>query len=381
MQTNPFGDRGFTTSRLGFGAMRLPTVELDGKRVIDEDEAIRMIRRAIDSGVTYVDTAYGYHDGQSELVVGKALADGYRERVTLVTKLPQWAVNEPADMDRLLNEQLKKLNTDHIDIYLLHAMNSGAFEKLRGMDYASFLDRAKADGRIRFAGFSFHDDAETFLRILSDYPWDAAQVQLNYLDDDTQATVEGVRRAGEMGIPIIVMEPLRGGALANPPETVRALIDAYTPRRTPVEWAFRYVTSFPEVKVVLSGMSTMEQVEDNLRIFSGETVTDCSDQDAAFFKALKKAYLDRMPIRCTQCRYCVPCPSDVRIPVIFKAYDNAHMLGQIGHFTERYSSIIRDGFDASKCVRCGQCEPACPQNIHIIDWLARVHQEHLDMAK
>ena len=223
----PFTNLGFDVSRLGFGMMRLPTMKNDqGNDVINRAEAIRMVRRAIDQGLNYVDTAYGYHGGESEIVTGLALKEGYRERVKLTTKLPQWLVNEHADMDRLLDEQLKKLDVPYVDFYLLHALNREAFRKLQRLDYKSFIKRAKADGRIKHIGFSFHDEHDAFLEIVDDYDgWELAQIQLNYLDDEYQAGEKGMRYAGERGIGVVVMEPLRGGAIANPPSSVRAMMD------------------------------------------------------------------------------------------------------------------------------------------------------------
>ncbi len=376
MQRVSFGKLGFDVSRLGFGCMRLPTVKKDDKNVIDTPEAIRMIRAAIDAGVDYVDTAYGYHNGESERLVALALKDGYREKVKLATKLPQWLVKEPADMDRLLNEQLQKLETDHVDFYLVHALNLEAFHKMQGFGYREFLDRAKKDGRITYAGFSFHDGKDAFLEILDDYDWDMAQVQMNYLDDENQATLEGIRYAGKKGVPIVVMEPLRGGALATPPKEVSALINAHTPRRSAVDWAFRWVAGLPEVAVILSGMSNMEQVQENLKIFGSLEEGNLSKEDAAFYAALKTAYLQRTPIGCTHCDYCQPCPQGVVIPDIFAAYNESVMFDQPKSMLWHYANAVDKGVDASKCVACGACESACPQQLPIIEWLKTVHSAY-----
>lgn len=239
MQKVQFTDLGFEVSRLGFGMMRLPTVLNDEKKtVIDRPQAIAMVRHAIDKGLSYVDTAYGYHDGESEIVTGLALKGGYRERVKLATKLPQWLVNKHEDMDRLLDEQLKKLDVPYIDFYLIHALNREAFHKMQSLDYKSFLKRALADGRIKHTGFSFHDDKNAFLEIVDDYPWDLAQIQLNYLDDEYQATVDGMLYAADKGIGIVCMEPLRGGVLANPPKNVLNLMQGYDKNILPLNGHF-----------------------------------------------------------------------------------------------------------------------------------------------
>lgn len=369
----PFGNLGFDVSRLGFGMMRLPTKTVEeGKTVIDREEAIRMVRYAIDHGLSYVDTAYPYHGGESEIVTGLALKDGYRERVTLTTKLPQWLVNESADMDRYLDEQLKKLDLPYVDFYLLHALNKDAFHKLQRLDYKSFIKRAKADGRIKHIGFSFHDEHKVFREIVDDYDgWELAQIQLNYLDDEYQAGEAGMRYAGERGINIVVMEPLRGGAIANPPQSVRDMMEKNERHYSPVEWAFRYAGDFKEVKTILSGMTTMQQVKDNLDIFSRVAVGSLTEKDRAFVKELKKAYLERIAIGCTKCEYCQPCPQGVLIPRIFAAVNDDYMFEDDKRFDNAYRQIIKEEGDAARCVACGQCESVCPQHLPIIELLEK----------
>ena len=376
MQTVPFGKTGKIVSRLGFGMMRLPTVKKDdGSQPIDREEAIRMLRHGIDHGINYVDTAYGYHNGESEIVTGLGLKDGYRERVMLASKLPQWLVNKEEDMDRLLDEQLSKLDVSHLDFYLLHALNGAAFTKLQKLNYKKFLEKAKADGRIRFAGFSFHDEKAEFLRMIDDYDWDMAQIQFNYLDDQYQATVDGLRYAGDKGIPIVVMEPLRGGALANPPRNVKSLMDAHPSGRSAVNWAFRYVGDFPQVATILSGMTTMEQLKENLSVFEQVLPNSLTREEHDFIAQLKKSYLARVKIGCTGCDYCQPCPQGVLIPRIFAMYNESYMLNQPGSLHFRYSGVIKDGGDGSLCVECGQCEAACPQQLPIIETLKVIHGE------
>ena len=379
MQYVPFGPHGFSVSRLGFGCMRLPTQTQGENTVIDRPAAIAMLRRGIDGGITYVDTAYPYHGGESEIVVGQALKDGYREKVTLTTKLPIWAVREEKDMNRLLDEQLKKLDVPYVDFYLLHAMNRDRLEQMRAFHYKDFLAQALRDGRIRHPGFSFHDGKAAFMEILNDYDqWGMCQIQYNYLDDQEQATEEGLRAAGKRGIPVVIMEPLRGGALANPPKNVQSLIDSAPTRRSAVEWAFAYIADYPEVATILSGMSSMEQLEDNLRIFDSLTVGGLTEEERAFTRALKQAYLSRMPVKCTGCRYCQPCPQEVHIPDIFEAYNQSKMFDRPGQFLHRYAGMARDGHDASQCVQCGACEAACPQSLSVIEWLQQIDREYRD---
>ena len=382
MQYVPFGNHGFDVSRLGFGCMRLPTKKEGDRDVIDRDQAIGMIRHGIDEGINYVDTAYPYHGGESEIVVGLALKDGYREKVTLTTKLPIWAVNEEKDMNRLLDEQLKKLDVPYVDFYLLHAMDKSRMDKMQAFHYKDFFKQAVKDGRVKHPGFSFHDDHDTFLRILHDYDnWGMAQIQFNYLDDKEQAGEAGLREAGRCGVPLVIMEPLRGGALANPPQNVKELMANNPKQRSAVEWAFAYIADYPEVATILSGMSTPEQLEDNLRVFDKLTVGGMTEDDRAFAKELKNAYLSRMPIGCTGCQYCQPCPQNVHIPDIFHGYNQGKMFDDPHRFTNNYRGQIERGFDASQCVQCGACEAACPQHLPIIEWLQTIDKEYRAIAK
>ena len=371
MLCKTFPQIGRVSSALGFGAMRLPTA--DGK--VNESESIAMIRHAIDSGVRYVDTAYPYHGGESETVVGKALRDGYRERVLLATKLPVWKVEKHADMMAILDEQLAKLQTDHVDFYLLHAMNADRLEKMRDLDYPAFLNEALASGKIRYPSFSFHDNADVFLRILNDYDWKMCQVQMNILDGDRQATLSGIREAGRRGVGVVVMEPLRGGLLANPPASVTRLYADYPVRRSAVEWAFRYLYTMPEVITILSGMSSMEQVKDNLRIFGAADEAPLSEEENRLYAEVKEAYLSMVKTRCTGCAYCQPCPRGVVIPQIFQGLDGALLAGDKESFRRRYAEIAEKQSDAGRCVACGRCEAACPQHLPIIRYLKEIRAD------
>lgn len=364
-------------STLGYGCMRLP-VKAEENNPIDRPEAIRLIRYAIDHGLTYVDTAYGYHGGESEVVVGQALKDGYREKVTLTTKLPLWKVEKTEDMERLLDEQLGRLEVDHVDFYLAHAVNKNTFEKVRALGLFQFLDDMKAKGKIRYAGFSFHDNAEVFREVIDSYPWSLAQVQMNILDENNQATMKGIEYAASKGIGIVIMEPLRGGALArNVPENIAALYDAMPVKRTPVEWAFRYLYNRPEIITILSGMSSFEQVRQNLETFKEATAGCCDETEKQLFRDVRAAYEARIRVGCTGCEYCQPCPNGVEIPKVFRAYDNASVINDVSHFFRRYLETR----DALKCLECGACEQLCPQHIHIREWLKTIDREAAESAE
>ncbi|MGI6200113.1 MAG: aldo/keto reductase [Christensenellales bacterium] len=363
----PFGNKGFDVSTFGMGLMRLPT-QADGK--IDRAEAIAMIRYALDHGVNYLDTAYPYHGGESELVLAEALKDGYRQKAIVVSKSPTWLLKEPADYDRLLDEQLEKLGVDYLDVYLLHSLGEENFAIAQKMDYKAFIQRAKAAGKIKYAGFSFHGDFDCFKRIVDDYDFDVCQIQLNILDENEQATVEGLKYAAAKGMPVIIMEPLKGGRLASKvPAEAMAALDAVTPGRSSAEWAFKWVYNFPEVTVILSGVSTMDQLKDNLRIFQDARPGILTEAENTALHQLKAVYESRMKVGCTGCEYCMPCPQGVQIPQIFSQYNDASVFDELEQSQRGYAKLIAEQHDASQCVGCGACEGACPQSLSIIELL------------
>lgn len=367
MKYREFGKTGLKVSALGFGTMRLPLLE-DGVTV-DEKEAVRIIRHAIDSGVNYVDTAYPYHQGTSEIVVGKALRDGYRDKVFLADKSPIWKLEKESDFDSILEEQLQKLQTDHIDFYLLHALNKERFEKIKNLHLIDHMLEARKAGKIRYLGFSFHDDLEVFKQIV-DYTdqWDFCQIQYNYMDEHSQAGVEGLRYAHAKGIPVIIMEPLRGGRLVNLlPESAKELFAQDEEHRTPAELALKWLYDQPEVTCVLSGMNSMEMVEQNVRTASEYGVGCMTESDRALVEAVRQEITKHVKVGCTGCGYCMPCPRGVDIPGTFRCYNAMYSEGKKSGRRDylQCTAFRKNPASASQCVGCGKCEQHCPQHIEI----------------
>ncbi len=375
MQYRNFGKLDWQVSALGFGAMRLPIIGEDSG-AIDEPEATRMIRHAIDEGVNYVDTAWGYHRENSEKVIGRVLQDGYREKVRLATKMPSWLIKSQADMDYHLEEQLNRLQTDHIDFYLLHSLDRSRWENLRDLEVFAWAEKQRAAGKFRYLGFSFHDKYPVFDEILSAYDWDFCQIQYNYMDIHEQAGMKGLRQAAERGIAVVIMEGLQGGNLAKdpaPPE-VQKIFDASDKGWTPAEWALQWLWDQPEVAVVLSGMTTMEQVEQNLATASKGGVGTMSEEDKRLVLEVQKVYKTLKAIGCTACEYCLPCPSGVHIPRVFDMWNSGVMYGVQKSAQRRYNTFIAPENRGDMCVECGQCETLCPQQLEIIEGLKKAHR-------
>ena len=367
MKYREFGKTGLKVSALGFGTMRLPLLE-DGVTV-DEKEAVRIIRHAIDSGVNYVDTAYPYHQGTSEIVVGKALRDGYRDKVFLADKSPIWKLEKESDFDSILEEQLQKLQTDHIDFYLLHALNKERFEKIKNLHLIDHMLEARKAGKIRYLGFSFHDDLEMFKQIV-DYTdqWDFCQIQYNYMDEHSQAGVEGLRYANKKGLPVIIMEPLRGGRLVNLlPESAKELFRKDEQHRTPAELALKWLYNQPEVTCVLSGMNSMEMVEQNVKTASESLVGCLTESDQELIEQVKAEIKKNVKVGCTGCGYCMPCPRGVDIPGTFRCYNAMYSEGKKSGRRDylQCTAFRKDTSSASQCISCGKCETHCPQHIEI----------------
>jgi len=361
-----FGKTNCKVSRLGFGAMRFPMIGEGDSACVDVDEAVRMIRFAIDSGVNYVDTAFFYHGGESEKIVGKALKDGYREKTYIATKLPVGEVKAVEDFDRILNTQLERLGTDHIDFYLFHALNETHWETVKRLGLVDKMNQAKAEGKIRHMGFSFHDNPEIFTRIVDEYEGcEFCQIQLNYLDTDHQAGIDGLEYAASKGLGVVIMEPLRGGKLAAPSDEISSILPE---NRTPVENALAFLWDRKEVSLLLSGMSAMEQVEQNLAYADEFEVGCLSEKEKEQYAAAKKAFDKSTLIPCTACNYCQPCPNEVLVPQVFAAYNKITDVGLRGVRAElpEIEEII------DRCAKCGECEAKCPQQIKIIDELRKI---------
>jgi predicted aldo/keto reductase-like oxidoreductase len=349
--------------------MRLPVLDGDHAR-IDEAEAVRMIRRAIDEGVNYVDTAYMYHGGNSEGVVGRALKDGYRERVFVADKLPLMHVHTAADVPKLLDEQLRRLDMAHIDMYLLHDVREMSWEKAKKIQIVNILEEKRAEGRIKHIGFSYHGETLALFReIIDAFPWDFCQIQLNYMDTALQAGVEGLQYAAGKGIPVVIMEPLKGGKLTDAlPESIRRYWDGIEVKRTPVEWAFRWVADFPQVLTILSGMSSLAQVEENLRILSDVDANMLTEKERTIIGRVADAYNALTPYACTACKYCMPCPVEIDIPGIIGLRNEATVFESV----EKVSFSIRNFVRPlpSECIACKQCEEKCPQHLAIAEIMA-----------
>lgn len=344
---------------LGFGCMRFPTTDGNpNSKEIDEEKAIEMLHYAIDHGVNYLDTAYPYHNYHSEVLVGKALKGGYREKTNIATKCPVWEVKSEEDFDRILSDQLNKLGTDTIDFYLLHALDKNRWKDIvLKFDLLSKMDQAKADGKIRHIGFSFHDDLDTFKKIVDGNPsWEFCQIQLNYINTDYQAGLEGLEYAHQKGLSVIIMEPLLGGKLAAPPLQVQKLLPE---TKKPVEWALDFLWNRPEVGVILSGMGTMEQVCQNITYAKESAVGMLSPQDLDMLANAKKTFDTMALVPCTKCAYCMPCPFGLDIPKIYEAYNRTASLG-LEKAKEFYATLE---VKADACKKCKKCEKECPQNI------------------
>jgi len=352
-------------SLLGLGCMRFPLNE-DG--TIDEAQAEAMIGRALNAGINYIDTAYPYHKGESEPFLGRALKKYPRNSFYLATKLPVWLVNSVEDAERLFKEQLSRLQTKYIDYYLLHALDAGRWEKLVKEGIIEWAEAKKASGKIRHLGFSFHDTYPVFREILTYRQWDFCQIQYNYMDEHSQAGVDGLRYAHARGIPVIIMEPLRGGRLVNLlPESAKELFAQDEEHRTPAELALKWLYDQPEVTCVLSGMNSMEMVEQNVRTASEYGVGCMTESDRALVEAVRQEITKHVKVGCTGCGYCMPCPRGVDIPGTFRCYNAMYSEGKKSGRRDylQCTAFRKNPASASQCVGCGKCEQHCPQHIEI----------------
>ena len=377
MQYRIVPKNGDKLSVLGFGCMRLP---LKGE-VIDEERAIKQIRYAIDNGVNYVDSAPPYHGGESEKLLGKALLDGYRERVKVATKLTPFMLRTPEDMEKMLNLSLQKLQTDHIDYYLLHGLEGEFWSKLQRFGAVKFLQQAKADGKIRNMGFSFHGSLPVFKEIINANDWVMCQIQYNYLDEKFQAGTEGLKYAASQKFAIMVMEPLRGGSLADKlPATAKKFFDEAPMKRSPAEWGLRWVWNHPEVTLALSGMNSENQVTENLKTAEKALPNIMTPQEMDIIKNVADAYNALLKVPCTGCQYCMPCINGVNIPRNFQAYNEFYLSGDEQQARSIYVLFLMGALtglkaDASLCKQCQQCIERCPQHINIPEKLVEVAKE------
>jgi len=364
---------GVDVNPFGFGCMRLPVVG-DSQAHIDEVEATRLLHMAIERGVNYVDTAYPYHAETSEDFVGRALANGFRPKVQLATKLPTWAVEQRSDFDRFLNEQLKKLQTDCIDFYLVHALKADWWDKLESLGVFSWMEEKRKQGKIRFLGFSFHDEFPVFEKIIASHPWDFCLLQYNFMDVDYQAGEKGVRLAAANGVDVIAMEPLRGGRLTRrvPPD-VRAIYEAAQPMRTPAEWALRWVWNDPDISLLLSGVSCEEHLVENLRNADESGPDTMTSDELDIIRRVRAKYNERERVGCTRCGYCMPCPAGVAIPTVLELYGDSVIYDDASGMAEMYNDLLPDESKANRCTACGQCMEKCPQSIDIITRLKEAH--------
>ncbi len=368
MKYRKLGKLDWQVSALGFGAMRLPVLNEDYAK-IDEAQAIPMIRYAVDHGVNYIDSAWGYHRGMSEVIVEKALRYGYREKVKVATKLPCPDVQTAADFDRLLNEQLGRLNSK-IDFYLLHGLNKMQWAKVRDLGVMKWAEHQQAEGRIGLLGFSFHDNFDVFKEIIDAYDnWTLAQIQYNFMDEQNQAGTKGLEYAHKKGLAVVVMEPIRGGRLARPPEKVVKLWQSAPIQRTPAEWALRWVWNHPEVSTVLSGMGSMQQVVENVASAEHSQPNNLTADEVALVGRVKDAYFSDA-VACTGCRYCMPCPNDVDIPRVFNLYNDAVIYGDAARPRRDYGRMKPEQ-RADNCTKCEQCVEKCPQQLAIPELLEK----------
>lgn len=360
METRKMDKLNIETSLLGFGCMRFPTTA-DGE--IDESEAERMLDKAIVAGVNYIDTAYPYHNGKSELFVGKVLKKYDRNSFYLATKLPVWLVHTVEDVDRLLDEQLHKLQTDHIDFYLMHAMDKAHWDQMKEIGCIERLEKLREAGKIKYIGFSFHDKYETFEEMIEAKDWDFCQIQLNYMDTREQAGLKGYELAASKGIPLVIMEPVKGGSLAVFAEDIMDKFHRLDADASAASFALRWVGSLPGVKVILSGMSTMEQVDDNLKTFG--SFKPLTGEEEKTISQVTEILRSRVQNGCTGCRYCMPCPAGVDIPGCFASWNTYHMYQNYNVVKWRWEQALGEGKQAKNCIKCGKCEQMCPQKLSI----------------
>ena len=385
MQYRNFGKTGYKVSALGMGCMRLPRLAgVNNENRVDREKSLEMIRYAVDHGVTYFDTAYGYHNRTSEEILGEALEGGRRQKVKIATKQPFGTMKDLEsggganildNVRRNLENTLKKLRTSYIDMYLIHNFGKYCLEDVKKEKIIEEYQKFKSEGLIRGIGYSFHGNFSEFSEVLGLFDWDMCQIQQNFMDVDREATEEAIHLAGKKGLALVLMEPLRGGLLASHPQPVQNIYDEFPVKRSGLEWAFRHCLNYPEVSCILSGVSAPEQLKEDIEIFSqNDAVPYClSDDEKQLLVRVKEKYQSLKSIPCTACEYCLPCPQGVHIPGVFARYNDGKMYGSFEPPKRGYAFMTRANHDASHCIACGECEKKCPQNIDIINKLKMAH--------
>ena len=370
-RTDKYGNK---LSILGFGCMRFP---MKAGR-IDLAETEREILTAVEGGVNYFDTAYIYPG--SEAALGEILErNGLRDRVYIATKLPHYLIKSREGLDKLFAEELRRLRTDHVDFYLMHMLtDTDTWERLKAMGIEEWIAEKKASGAIRQLGFSYHGNSDMFCKLLDAWDWDFCQIQYNYMDEHSQAGRRGLNHANGKGIPVVIMEPLRGGKLVSRlPEEAKRIFESYPVRHTPAQWAFRWLWNQPEVTVVLSGMNSDEMVRDNLRTASTVQVGELGPEEEAMLRQVVAAINSKMKVGCTGCGYCMPCPKNVDIPGTFAAYNRRYQEGKFWGFVDYVICTLlrKNPTPASNCIGCGKCEKHCPQHLPIRQKLGEARKE------
>jgi uncharacterized protein len=370
LEYRSFGKLDWKVSALGFGTMRLPLLGADQTKV-NELETIKIIRYAVDQGVNYIDSAFTYHNGNSEVTVGKALMDGYRKKVKIATKMPVFSVKCKEDLDEILNLQMKRLNTNFIDFYLFHSLTKPLWNKVKEFNMIKWAEKQVAKGRLGYLGFSFHDELEVFKEIIDSYDgWTFSQIQYNYLDENYQAGKAGLRYAASKGLAVAIMEPLSGGMLSvNPPAEIQEEWNKAEQKRSASDWALQWIWNQPEVSVALSGMNEMQQVIDNVESANKSGPNTLNKKEIELLSKTSELYHKCGYIGCTKCRYCGHCPQTIDIPVILaflNQYSTMRKDPQMQtKIKKEYTRVVSPDRRASNCICCGQCEAICPQHLPI----------------
>ena len=374
MQYSKYGKTGMNVSAFGMGCMRLPQITTaSGKSEVDFDEVTKMVRYAVDHGVNYFDSAFTYHGGLSEAALGRALKDGYRDKVMIATKQPLRVVKTEGDIRRNLETTLDRLGTDHLDVYFMHHMRPEIFDDVKRLHMPEWFQKFKDEGLVKAIGFSYHGNFKGFKEFLTFGDFDMCQIQQNLLDVENQATEKAIYLAEELGKACVIMEPLHGGGLSYAPPAVAALYDAFPVKRSPVEWAFRHLYNYSGISTILSGVTTMEQLADDIRIFEKAVPNCMNGAEKELIAKVRAAYSSREAVPCTGCKYCLPCPNGVFIPGVFEYYNAAVMMGKLDGPKGEYDFMCAEGIATPNCIECGVCETKCPQEIKIRDELKKAH--------